>query len=150
MRDVGPVTISRRGFLLTAATASLEDDSRRQVTDMFGDLGRALGAGDAYDALAFFDRSMPEYGRIQADIAGLLDQNEVLCSIEFGNMDVIADAARVETDWLLEIRSRQPAGGTVRRRATVAVRLARVKKKWRITDLRPADFFAPPVPGGKG
>ena len=116
---------------------------------MFGDLGRALGAGDPYDALAFFDRAMPEYGRIQADLTGLLDQNEILCSIEFGKMDVIGDAASVETDWLLEIRSRQLAGGTVRRQRVVTVRLGRVKKKWRITGLSPADFFAPPVPGAK-
>ncbi len=90
---------------------------------------------------------MPGYDEFQNNVTALVEQNEVLTSIDLLDQQIGETEARVELDWLLQIRSRQRTGPVTRRDEKVTCRLARRKKKWKIVELKPLSLFAPPRPG---
>lgn len=136
--------MQRRGLLGLAFAWPLHAGAPEEIEDVFAALATALSGGDPYDFMAPFDRSMPAYEQFRAGITALLEQNEVLTSIDLLSRKVQADEATVEADWLLQIRSRQPAGPVTRRNEKVTCRLVRRRGKWKIVDLSPRAFFAPP------
>ncbi len=133
----------RRRTLLALASL-LHADSREEVTEVFASLAAALSGGDPYDFMRPFETAMPGYEQLRASVTALLEQNEVLTSIDLLSVDAKASEATVEADWLLEIRSRQPAGPVSKRNEKVACRFAKRKGKWKIVALEPVGFFAPP------
>ncbi len=142
----------RRGFLLlapllavrTRAQQSERSELLREILRVFSALATALSGGDPFDFMAEFDKAMPDYNQLRADVIGLLEQNEVLASLEFKSAEATETSATVKVNWLLEIRSRQPAGPLVRRDATVDCQLRKSGKKWKIVEMKPIDLFAPP------
>jgi hypothetical protein len=113
-------------------------DAGQQVFDVFTDLASALSAGNAGAFLDVFDRSMPGYEKLRANVTGLLLQAQVQTSIEFLKNEGTDTARAVEVDWFLQ-------AGVTRRREVVKCRVERVRKKWKIFALAPVDFFAPPA-----
>ena len=135
----------RRRTLLAFLAAPLRADARQQITDVFATLATAMSGGDAFDFMRPFDPSMPGYEPFRASVTALLEQNDVLTSIDLTSVEVKENEARVEADWLLEIRSRQPAGPLTKRNQVVTCRLARRKSNWKILALEPQSLFAPPA-----
>ncbi|MCC6859323.1 MAG: hypothetical protein IT158_12215 [Bryobacterales bacterium] len=135
----------RRDWLALALMGVPLRAADRAVLDLLGEMATALSGGDAHDFLAGFDSSMPGYGQLEANVIALTQQNEILASIVLTNEQSEGADLVVELDWMLEIRSRQPAGPLVRRRETVTCRLAKRKKRWRVTALSPLGFFSAPL-----
>ena len=130
----------RRGFLL--GLFALPQPS--SLLDLFASMAQALSAGNPADFLASFDPRMPDYRKLESHIFALLNQAEVTSSVELVQDQGDEQRRRVELDWILEIRSNQPAGFSERRRQLVKAALARRGKSWKITSLEPLTFFAPP------
>jgi len=135
--------IARRAFLLALA-APLVADARQEILDLFTDMASALSEGNGFAFLTHIDHSMPDYEKFQQNILALVDQAEVLSAIDLLKDEGDDRTRSVEVDWFLQIRSREQSGPLVRRREIVNCRLARAKKKWKVTSLDPVSLFAPP------
>ena len=105
-----------------------------------------LSDGDAEAFLRPFDAAMPGFEALRADVHGLVERAEVLSAVEL--LADEGDEARraVEADWTMRIRERSLGSRVVERRRTLKFRLERRGKRWTITGLEPAGFFAPPGP----
>ena len=136
----------RRTLLAFIVAWPLSADTRQEIREVFASLAAALSGGDPYDFMRQFDSAMPGYEQFRSSVTALLEQNEVLTSIDPLNVNAQASEVSVETDWLLEIRSRQPAGPVTKRNEKVTCRLAKRKSKWKIVALEPQSLFAPPQP----
>lgn len=133
----------RRLFLLTLLLP-LFAETRPDVVDFLGSLASALSEGNAIAFLEAFDRSMPGYDQFQSNVTALIEQGEVLSSIEVLSDEGDERHRSLELDWFLQIRIRQEAGPVERRRESVSCRLERKQKRWKIISLEPAGLFAPP------
>ena len=96
--------------------------------------------------LALFDRSMPDYRVLEANITALVNQDRVQSSIELLSDEGDSTKRMVELDWFLQVVEQQDTAGLTRRRERVRCRLAKRGKKWLITSIEPLAFFAPPRP----
>jgi hypothetical protein len=125
-----------------AAGADAHDDIIELVTSMAG----ALTEVNVPQFMAAFDKNMPDYDSLQADVTALVTQTEVSSSIEplmeSGNNQTYS----IDLDWFLQVRSLQQVGPIVRRREIVHCELRKIKKHWKIVAIKPLDFFAPPKP----
>jgi hypothetical protein len=128
--------------LLLAPIALLADPGQ-EVLDLFTSMATALSAGDATEFLRPLDRAMPRYRDLSANVTALVEQAEVLSSIEIVRNSGDAKQRTVELDWLLQVSSKQQGGPLERRHETVRCRLEKQKRGWRIVALEPVDFFAP-------
>lgn len=137
--------LSRRSVL--AAGAALQLLAQAQAppgAEIATDLAAALSRGDAIGFLSRFDRSMPGYARFRDLIEALLNQNEVGSSVEVLKDEGGGDRRTLELDWILEIAGKQPDSPGGRRHETVHCTLERKGRRWLITSIEPASFFAPP------
>src|SRR4051794_29162062 len=128
--------MTRRHLLmasLVAGCAMAEDDA--SVLEIFEPLASALSNGDVASFMKPFDRSMPNRGKLRENVAALIARYGITSSIEL----VRVEAGTVELDWYLELRDKEAAGVSERRRQTVT---ARVEKK-HILSIEPVEFFAP-------
>jgi hypothetical protein len=110
-------------------------------------LASSLSDGEPAGALEAFDKKMPGYAEIAANIEALAAQNEVLCSIDVvtdreGDNDA-ADIHHLDLDWYMMLKSRSDNALVERRRLRVAVTLGRKAGVWRIDSLAPASILAP-------
>ena len=134
--------MQRRIFLLAGAGASLiRADTREALIELFGSMAGALSEGNAAAFLRAIDPSMSGYGEFAGNVRALIAQNSLSSSIEILKQDGDDNKQSVELDWLLEITK----GSILRRQGVVKFRLELRKKQWRIIDLDPRDFFAPPA-----
>jgi hypothetical protein len=110
-------------------------------------LASSLSDNDPTGAIEAFDKKMPGYQTVAADIGALTAQTEVLCSI-----DVVADREadndsstihHLDLDWYMMLKSRGD-NSVERRRQRVAVTLQRLPTgAWRIVSLTPEQILAP-------
>jgi len=139
--------MTRRGLFLTIAAAPLlRADEAQDIRDFFGQLLSALSEGNADQFMKSFDRSMPGYGMLAANVEALLARADVQSSVEVLSDEGTDSSRMLELDWFLQIVEVQPAGGTTRRREQAHCTLVRQGKKWRMTRMEPLSLFAPPEP----
>jgi hypothetical protein len=137
----------RRIFLVAALAGILQADPRQEVYDLFASMANGLSESNAQPFLAGLDPRMPGYQKLAADVQALVQQVEVLSSI-----DIIQDAGddqhrTVHLDWSLRLTPKaDTTASQVRRQQTIRCELERQKKKWRVVEMEPAGFFAPPRP----
>jgi len=136
--------MTRRGLLFGWMALRLRADDAQDVWDLFTEVASALSEGNAAQFLKAFDRSMPGYAMLEANVIALLAQAEVQSSIEILSDEGTGATRAVELDWFLQIVAQQEAGGSTRRRERVHCRLAKQGKRWRITSIEPLAFFAAP------
>jgi hypothetical protein len=129
--------------VLGALAVPLVADTRQQVIDLFTAMAAALSEGNGLAFLEHVDHATPGYQKLEADILALVEQSEVLSSIEVLRDDGDDRARTVLLDWFLQLRSREQTGPLTRRREVVKCRLERVKKKWKVVAIEPPNFFAP-------
>jgi hypothetical protein len=123
--------------------AVLRADEAQDVWSVLTDAASALSEGSAMRFLALFDRSMPDYRMLEANITALVNQDRVQSSIELLSDEGDSTTRMVELDWFLQVVEQQDTAGLIRRRERVRCRLAKRGKKWLITSIEPLAFFAP-------
>ena len=132
-------------------TTALAADTHAEIVDVFASMTAALSVDNAAEFMAAFDRDTPDYDKLKAQIGALLDAAETGSDIELVKDDGDESRRSVDLDWYLEMKSRAPGGGVVRRRQVVHCDLRKEKKKhWRIVSISPLDFFAPARFDAKG
>ena len=123
-----------------AAAAEVPADVLQTITDAAG----ALASDDLIGFLDQFDRNMPNYAALRANVESLLGASQAISTIEPISNDGDAQKQSLELDWLLAINEKDQSGiNKEARRAIVKCRLERQGKHWKIVALEPVDFFRP-------
>jgi hypothetical protein len=104
------------------------------------------GAMAENNAEKFLAQLSPELQlRLSKDIRALLLQHDITSSISPSSNEGDDRKRVLELDWYLEIRAQSGELALVRRRENIRCTVElNAKKKWRITAIEPASFFAPP------
>jgi hypothetical protein len=100
---------------------------------VLSDLASALSEGNPAAAMAAFDRSMPGYETLSANIYALTNQADLTCVID----PIEKNGEEIDADWFLMIRSKEENGPTERRQVKVKITLIQTPKGWRIKGLTP-------------
>jgi hypothetical protein len=100
---------------------------------VLSDLASALGEGNPAAAMATFDRNMPGYEALSANIYALTNQAQLTCVID----PIEKNGEEIEADWFLMIRSKEESGPTERRQVKVKINLILTPKGWRIKNITP-------------
>ncbi|MBV9506640.1 MAG: hypothetical protein JO323_16735 [Acidobacteriia bacterium] len=137
---------TRRGLLLLLPAMILPADDSRDIWDLFTGLAAALSEANLLDFMASFDRSMPGYGELEADVSGLLLQYDVQSSIDLLSDQGSGSIHNVELDWFLQLVNQQDSADVTRRRERVACKLQKAKR-WTIASFAPVALFEPPRAG---
>jgi hypothetical protein len=141
--------MTRRRAILAVASVSLapplDADDAGDIWELLTEAAAELSAGNAPDFMRAFDRSMPGYPVLAANVSGLTAAYEVESSIEMLSEEGSGSTRTVELDWYLELIEQQDETNTIRRRDRVTCRLMKLGKKWKIVALEPLAFFAPPA-----
>ena len=138
--------MTRRGILFAFAALPLFADDSSDVLELFTGVAATLSEANLIAFLRAFDRSMPGYETLEANVSALLLQDEVQSSIDLLSDEKHDSQRAVELDWFLQLVERQDTAAVTRRRERVRCRLAKLGKSWKITSLEPLSFFAPPEP----
>jgi len=136
--------MTRRMMLLLPLAACLRADSAKEVVDLITDAATGLSAGRAEVFLEALDPGMPGYAKFRETIVALVRQADLECSIEMTGNEGDDATRTLELDWILRINARDGAIGSDHRQANVKCRLRKSGKKWRIVEIEPREFFAPP------
>lgn len=134
------------GCILLAAACISYAKAPESVSSVIGSLGEELSSGNAPAFLTHFDRAMPGYDRLQADVYALVDQADIASSIEISKDEGDDQHRVVELDWEMEITGKSEAGEARVRHQEIHCRLERRDKGWKIVSFDPVDFFAVPRP----
>jgi len=131
----------RTALLLLISTVALAD-STADVLNVFSAAAEALTNDDSAAFLDKFDRDMPEYSALRANIEGLLAAYEIGSTIEVVTDEGDDEKRTVALDWLLVTSEKNVVNGDQQtHRRVVKCRLERRSKQWKITALDPIDFF---------
>lgn len=138
-----PSLNTRRAFLALCAVA-LQAEQDPPTLKLLTNLAAKLSDGNLPGVLEAFAKTMPGYGDVVANLGALTSQYDVICVIEI--KDESGDEARrkAETEWFLQMKSKQDEGPTERRTTTVRLTTERIAGKWRITAMEPLTLLAPP------
>lgn len=127
-------------FLLLSGIAFAEPPA--DVLDFFRTAADALATDSASAFLEKFDRNLPEYATLRAEVEGLLAAYEVGSTIEVVSDEGDSQKRSLELDWLLLTSERAATNGeNASRRRIVKCRIERRGRQWKITALDPVDFF---------
>ena len=124
-------------------SASLRADPQREILDLFTSMLADLTGDNATGFMSGFDRDMPDYGKLKAQVAAMVDEGDVESDIEPVKDSGDDTHHTIDLDWYLKIRSAVANGPIVERRQIIHCELRKDKKHWRIVSIAPLDFFAP-------
>ena len=138
--------VSRRSFLgaLTIVLRGADGESSNSTLKLLTQLASRLTDGNLPGALDAFAKTMPGYGDVSADFGALAGQYDVICVIEIREESGDEAKRTADTEWFLQLRSKEENGPTERRTTAVKIVTAKSGGKWRITSLEPRSFLAPP------
>lgn len=124
------------GSLLAAAPVAFAQSPPAAVMEVLRSVAEALANRDADAFLDQFDKQMPQYELLRAEVQELFGvAQEIGSTIDVIAFDSNKDTNRLELDWLLKI----DIGAA--RRQIVKCQIERQGKKWKITALEPVEFF---------
>lgn len=118
--------------------------AEESVREVFSAMAAALAGGDASEFIRQFEPSMPSIAVLRSNVEALVEQADVVSSIDFVGERDEEPGKLVQADWAMTVQSRGASGTTERRRQVLTVRLHKVGKGWKITSLQPIEFFAAP------
>ncbi|MDQ6707398.1 MAG: hypothetical protein M3Z85_15650 [Acidobacteriota bacterium] len=131
-----------RRVLLATLAAPLFAGSQ-EVLDTLTAIASALSAGNAIAFLKPFDRGMPEFEYFSSNVIALVDQAEIVCSIEILTDSGDDENRSVKLDWLLQLKPNAPNARMERRRQIVTVELRKRGGKWKIVAFDPMSILTP-------
>jgi hypothetical protein len=123
-------------FALLAFAVGGLAETPKDVMDFLRSAVDALVDQDANGFLDHFDRNMPGFSTLR-DEAAVLATSEVESTIEFISDEGDDKRRELQLDWVLRVNGGLP------RHELVRIRMEKQGKKWKITGLRPVEFFAP-------
>jgi len=136
--------LTRRTLMIAMAAAPLRADSADQVREVLASFASALSDSNDSLALDAFDKSMPEYERLRANIAAMVNEAAIENSIDVLENDGDDQKRTMLVDWVLRIEQRTGATAAVRRQQKVTVKFEKRGRKWKIVGLDPVSFFDMP------
>jgi hypothetical protein len=116
------------------------------VWDMISGAVGSLAEDNSANFLAAFDRGMPGYPQLRANLAGLLDQGRVESSVELAGSRGDDRRRSLDLDWVLSVAQRDTGIVMFQRRGRVTCQVERQGARWRIVGLEPVEFLAPERP----
>ena len=119
-------------------------DEKAAVADFLGDVAADLSSGNAPGFMKRFDREMPGYGKLEAEVSALVKIADVSSSAQVLEMKTADDSVLVTVDWFIELKPHGQDLSNERRRELLEVRLKRAGKSWKIITLQPQTLFAAP------
>ncbi len=127
------------------------DTPAREVVRLVQDASRALQARSAASFLRLFDReNFAGYPELESHIVALTTQSDIASSVETVSIERSDSGYRLRVDWLLQLSVLETPGPLETRREVVEISAADLnneseqkKKRWRITSLKPLEFFRP-------
>jgi ketosteroid isomerase-like protein len=117
-------------------------DRAADIRASLSDVATALSAGDPEAAMAPFDKSFADYATLSGFFQALTKAFQVASEVDVLEEEDNETETIVSTDWTLTLTD-LGTDATVRRNATVKLRLQRKDGKWKIVDLAPVEFFSP-------
>ena len=113
----------RRLLLLAFVASTVLADPRQEIYDLVASMASGLSEGNAEQFLNAFDPSIKGYDDLARNVRALVEQMEVVSTIE-----LVEDAGddrqhTVTVDWLLQIVAKQDQAVTARRQQSVKIRL---------------------------
>lgn len=119
-----------------------DDEPSAASMQLLTHVAEALSENNAVEALHYFDRHMPGFDTIEANLNALSDKYLIACSIEFLDSGSAANAETLHLDWFLQLRSKAEDGPLLRRRERVTVTVA-TRPSPRITAFAPLSILTP-------
>ena len=132
---------SRRAFLALAAVALHAADDDAPTLALLTRLAARLSDGNSTGAIDTFAKTMPGYGDVVRNLDALTAQYDIICVIEIREESGDDSHRQAETDWFLQIKSKQENGPTDRRNAPVRIGTERVAGRWRIISMEPRSLL---------
>jgi hypothetical protein len=150
--------MTRRIFLAQAfLPVLLKADAAADAWDVIAAMAAALAEDNASGFLKRVDEKMLGFGDLSRNINAMLQQANVQSAISPLANDGNDTARTLQLDWELRLKPKaltdplgtdlNTQGGSaplVRREEAITVDLRRDGKKWKVTKIEPAGFFAPP------
>jgi len=150
-----PQRTSRRVILMSAIAPLVQADEASQVRDLIAVMTGSLINCNPQGFLTAFDKGMPGYNRLSADVTALLREYEVESTVDVQKDEGDERKRSIEADWLMLLRQRLtlncenpvPMPANVTREKILKFTLERSGRgKWKVTGFEPLDFFAPLPP----
>jgi hypothetical protein len=123
--------------------AGARADTHADVVDLLASMTAALSDNNAPGFLKAFDKAMPGYDRLREAIPALLEQGDIVSSVQPLRDDGDETKRSLDLDWYMEIRNPDETAPVIRRREVIRCRVEKRGKHWRITSLDPLSFFEP-------
>jgi len=102
----------------------------------------ALTSGNATDAMTPFDKDFAGYEKLSDYFSALASAYQLTNEIEITSEDDAETTAKVKVHWTLTMTDQQDSFSDSRA-ADLTFTLAMKEGKWKITDLKPIEFFSP-------
>lgn len=145
MRTTGVSLLLVAGLLGAALfpVAGLLAAAPQQTTvQAIAELASDLSQADAPSALSHFDKAIPHYGEISADLVALAAQTDISCAIEIVSDEEANGVHKLDLDWIISLKA-QGSETVERRRERVQAEMRLLKGKWRITAFTPLTVLEP-------
>jgi hypothetical protein len=138
--------MTRRALLFASLAFRLRADASAEVWTLFGWLSSALSEDRPNQFVEVLDPAMPGYETLRDNVTGLLREADVESSLEFLSNEGDEQNRTLEVDWILRITGKEGSAASARREEHVKCVAKKTGRRWRITLLEPAAFFAPAPP----
>src|SRR5215468_4991115 len=120
-------------------------DPARETADVIRELAASLTAGNAQEFLRHFDRAMPGYDQLSANVTALVRQGETQSYVDVVSNEGDGETRTLTVTWELRIQREGEATASARPEAKVACKLRRQGKQWRIVSFAPPNFLSATV-----
>ncbi|HEX3748406.1 MAG TPA: hypothetical protein VHW09_30980 [Bryobacteraceae bacterium] len=137
--------MTRRFLLLASLAVLLRANAEKDAWDLIRSMAEALSAGQAASFLSSFDRSLPDYDRLQNNVVGLVSQGDVGCNIEIVNNDGDDTERTLTLDWIFTVEPKEISPGAKHWEKKAKCRIRKTGKKWKVVYFEPVDLFKAPV-----
>ena len=140
--------IAPKVFLaLALAGAALAADARDEISNEFANIAADFSSSNADGILKRVASTLADRNTLEDNLRAMLHLALVSTSIEVREFTTVGTRATVSLDWYLEMRRGGEGSllATQRRREVIHTVWEKQGKRWKIVELKPIAFFAPPA-----
>lgn len=132
---------------LALAGAAFAADAREEISNELANIAADFSSANADGILKRVSSTLPERNTLEDNLRAMLHLALVSTSIEVREFTAAGARATVSLDWYLEMRRNGEGSllATQRRREVIHTVWEKQGKRWKIVELKPLAFFAPPA-----